>query len=73
MSNRYVWGTRIDVLLADEQVGGETYWPALDHLNTIRDLVDAAGNVANHISYDAYGRVTAESDQANKTIFRFTG
>ena len=68
VTNRYLWGPAVDQILADEQVAAdgtsEVLWTLTDHLNTVRDLAvfDAETGVttiANHIVYDAFGRVTS--------------
>jgi len=48
-------------------------WYLSDHLGTVRDLADAAGEVIDHIAYDAFGNVLAESNPAAGDRFRFTG
>jgi RHS repeat-associated protein len=63
----------VDQILADEGASGQVLWPLTDHLGTVRDLVDSAGAVQNHISYDSFGRVTAETNAATDFLFGFTG
>jgi len=48
-------------------------WYLSDHLGTVRDLADAAGEVLDHIVYDSFGNVLAESNPAAGDRFRFTG
>jgi len=48
-------------------------WYVSDHLGTVRDLADAAGEVIDHIAYDSFGNVLAESNPAAGDRFRFTG
>jgi len=48
-------------------------WYLSDHLGTVRDLADAAGEVIDHLAYDAFGNVLAESNPAAGDRFRFTG
>ena len=48
-------------------------WYLSDHLGTVRDLADAAGEVIDHIAYDSFGNVLAESNPAAGDRFRFTG
>jgi hypothetical protein len=72
LASRYVHGPAIDQILADEQVDslsspGDVFWPLTDNLGTVRDLAeyDAATDtttIANHISYDAFGKATAETN-----------
>ncbi len=81
VTNRYLWGPAVDQILADEQVqfdgSSAVLWTLTDHLNTVRDLArhDAETGVttiANHIVYDAFGRVTSQTDPAVTTLFGFT-
>ena len=39
----------------------------------MRDLVDSAGVNLNHLSYDSFGRVTAETNAAVDHLFGYTG
>ncbi len=62
----------------DQSTPGQVLWPLTDHLGTVRDLAvhDAETDttaVANHIVYDAYGRVTSETNAAVDCLFAFTG
>jgi RHS repeat-associated protein len=70
LTHRYLWGTGVDQILADEQVHydwtPEDYitdallWPLGDHLGSVRDAVDNSGTVRIHRAYDAYGNITSE-------------
>jgi RHS repeat-associated protein len=82
VTNRYLWGPAVDQILADEQitdstVPGNILWPLTDHLNTVRDLAayDAdtgITTIVNHLIYDAYGRLVAQSNPDQTTLFAFT-
>ena len=73
LTHRYLNGPAVDQILADENVGGTLYWPLTDNLGTVRDLVNSSGTVQNHIKYDSFGKVTAESNSAVDHIYAFTG
>ena len=52
-------------------------WTLTDHLNTVRDIAryDSQSDtttVVNHLVYDAYGNVTAETNSAVDSLFLFT-
>jgi RHS repeat-associated protein len=70
---RYLFGDQIDELLARHRAGEGTAWYLTDHLGTVRDIVDAAGALINHIDYDSFGNVVAESNPAAGDRFKFTG
>ncbi len=82
LAHRYLWGPAVDQILADEQVTdptapGNVVWPLTDHLNTVRDLAiyDAdtdTTTIVNHLIYDAYGRITSQSDPDHTSLFAFT-
>jgi len=83
LAHRYLHGPQIDHVLADEAVAnlaaaGDLLWPLADHLGTVRDLAEYdtgtnATTIANHIEYDSYGNVTAETNAAVDHLFAFTG
>ncbi len=82
-AQRYLWAEAVDHLLAAETVddGGaeDVGWALGDHQNTIRDLVtydplSGDTTVANHVTYDSFGNVTAETSAAAVDhLFGYTG
>ncbi len=72
-------GPAVDQILADEQVGtGSVLWPLTDNLGSVRDIAvyNAGTNtttIANHIVYDAFGRVVSETNSAIDLLFGYTG
>ncbi len=73
LTHRYLHGPAIDQVLADEVVGEGFLWTLSDHLGSIRDLTDSDGNLVNHIQYDSFGNIVAQTDAAISTLFGFTG
>ncbi len=63
----------IDQILADEDSSGDVLWALTDHEGSVRDLVENSGNVDNRITYDAYGKITSETNSAVDHIFGYTG
>ncbi|MGB4728545.1 MAG: RHS repeat-associated core domain-containing protein, partial [Thermogutta sp.] len=68
--------------LAEEAVNGGTdesvQWTLTDHLNTVRDIAKYNSQtdmttVVNHLVYDAFGKVTSETNPAVDSLFLFTG
>gem|GEM_PF-1314195 len=57
---------------------GTVVWPLTDHLGTVRDLArynpdTDRTTIVNHLTYDAFGQMTGQSNPAVTTLFAFTG
>jgi RHS repeat-associated protein len=84
LAHRYLWGPNVDQILADEQLDSSQppavsslLWPLTDHLNTVRDLAtyDSSTDtttIVNHLTYDAFGNIVAQTDPTIGTLFLFT-
>jgi RHS repeat-associated protein len=70
---RYLFGDRIDQIIARHQPGQGTAWDLGDRLGTIRDIADATGVVINHMNYDSFGAVIAETNPTAGDRYKFTG
>jgi RHS repeat-associated protein len=70
---RYLFGQRIDQILARWQPGSGVAWYLTDHLGTVRDLVNAVGQIINHLDYDSFGKILAQTNAAAGDRFTFTG
>ena len=76
-------GPEVDQILADEVVTslsapGNVLWPLTDNLGTVRDVADfnestSVAQVVNHLTYDCFGRITAETNAAVDFLFAYTG
>ncbi|WP_074307246.1 RHS repeat-associated core domain-containing protein [Singulisphaera sp. GP187] len=73
LRTRYLHGPAVDMLLARTDATGATAWYLADRLGSIRDLANTAGTVIDHVVYDSFGRVTAESNPSAGDRFKFTG
>ncbi|MBC2711714.1 MAG: PKD domain-containing protein [Desulfosarcina sp.] len=73
LETRYMFGDEIDALFARSRPTGETNWYLADKLGTIRDLVDGDGTLLNHVDYDSFGGVRAQTDAGHGDRFLFTG
>lgn len=78
LENRYLYGPAVDQFFADENSLGEVLWGLTDHQGTVRDLVeyDQPTNstaVVNHVQYDSFGKITAQSDPAHEPLQAYTG
>ena len=71
-THRYLYGTGVDQILADER-GGSVVWALADNLGTVRDVVDGLGVVLNHVTFDSYGRVIAQTNPAVDFRYGYTG
>ena len=72
-TQRYLYGPQVDQVLAQEDNSGQTLWLLSDHLGTVKDLVDATGNILNHRTYDSYGNLIAQSNAEVSSRYGFTG
>jgi YD repeat-containing protein len=45
-----------------DQKGSTVYTTLIDHLGTVRDLVNSSGQIVNHFIYDAFGYRTSENN-----------
>ncbi|TAG67879.1 MAG: hypothetical protein EAZ25_05665 [Oscillatoriales cyanobacterium] len=73
LDKRYLHGAGVDQVLAQEGSNGNVTWQLTDHLGTVRDLVNNSGSVVNHLTYDSFGRVVAETNSAVDSRYLFTG
>jgi len=67
VKDRNLWGANQDELIA---VGGQ--FTLCDHLGSVRDVVDAEGKVLNHVEYNAFGKVTKQTEKS-LSVFGYTG
>jgi RHS repeat-associated protein len=70
---RYLYGDRLDQLLARFQPGQGTAWYLPDHLGSVRDIVNASGQLIDHIDYNSFGLVVSETNPSAGDRFKFTG
>ncbi len=87
IADRYLHGPGIDQILAEEQYStpsqqpaaiGDLLWALADNLGTVRDVIkhDAVRGavvVANHLTYDSFGKVTSETSPSLDFDYGFTG
>ena len=52
---------------------GTVLYPLTDQQNTTRDLVNSTGAVQNHLTYNNFGKITAETNAAVDYLFGYTG
>ncbi len=77
LTTRYLHGPLFDQILASEASSGNVVtWALADHQGTVRDMVRYASGtttVVNHRKFDAFGNLTAESDETVKFLYSYTG
>jgi len=69
----YLLGGQLDELIARYRADQGTAWYLTDNLGTVRDIADATGQIIDHVEYDSFGKVTAESQPATGDRFKYTG
>src|SRR5262249_13877319 len=70
---RYLFGPAVDQILAQEDASGNVTWLLTDQLGSIRDVVDNAGLVLDHIIYDSFGNVTSQTHPLAGLRYLFAG
>jgi RHS repeat-associated protein len=70
---RYLFGNKIDNILARWKPNSGTAWYLGDKLGTIRDLVNATGTTINQIDYSAFGQILGQTSAAVDNRYTFTG
>jgi RHS repeat-associated protein len=73
LETSYLFGDEIDAILARSKPGQEAVWYLKDRLGTVRDLADSSGGVINHIDYDSFGGLIAQTHPDQGDRFLFTG
>jgi uncharacterized protein RhaS with RHS repeats len=76
LATRYLRGDVVDQLFArvDESGGSGTgYWTLTDHLGSVRDVIDNSGAVKDAITYDSFGKITAETQPEYRSRYGWTG
>jgi RHS repeat-associated protein len=71
--HRYLYGAAVDQILAVENAASQVRFGLADHEGTIRDVVDAAAQLVNHVSYDSFGDHTGGTAPVVDFLFGFTG
>jgi RHS repeat-associated protein len=72
LTDRYLYGPAVDMILADLEADGDLFWYLTDHLGSVRDIANTTGSVVDHIKYASFGHVISESQPSNGDRFKFT-
>ena len=73
LQTRYLCLDGADQTVAQVGASGAVGWYLKDHLGSVRDVVNDAGVVLDHIDYDAFGNITNETNPAQAPLFGFQG
>jgi RHS repeat-associated protein len=78
VERRYLSGPAVDQVLAEETAAGVVEWLLADHEGTIRDVAEHDSQthettVVNHLTYDAFGNITSQTNAAKQPHVTYTG
>jgi RHS repeat-associated protein len=73
VATRFVFGDRIDDILARSKSGTGAAWYLTDKLGTVRELVGANGTVINTVVYTAFGQISSQTNASVGDRYTFTG
>jgi RHS repeat-associated protein len=73
ITHRLLHGPVTDMVLADQTADGVVHWMLSDHLGTVRDIINNAGIITNHIRYNSFGNIQSQTNTALTPNFAFTG
>jgi RHS repeat-associated protein len=71
-THRYLHGTQIDQVLADE-TQTSMVWALADNQGAVRDVLDGNGTILNHVTYDSFGKVVSQSNAGVEFRYGYTG
>jgi RHS repeat-associated protein len=72
LTDRYLYGPAVDMILADLEADGDLFWQLTNHLGSVRDIANKFGSVVDHVKYASFGHIISESQPANGDRFKFT-
>ena len=74
LTSRYVYGDGVAQPLARIDVASPnvTRWLLVDHLGSIRDVIDNTATVKDALAFDPFGNITSESNSANRGLLGYT-
>ena len=77
LTHRYLHGNAIDQVFADE-TASEVLWALADNQGSVRDVLNYdptldESEVFNHLEFDSFGNITAESNGSIEFRYAYTG
>ncbi|MFO0085622.1 MAG: RHS repeat-associated core domain-containing protein [Pirellula sp.] len=82
VTNRFMYGPGVDMVLSEQQFAGgvaqSPQYQLTDHLGTVRGVAQRVGGASsatlvNSVQYDAFGKVTSQSNATNQPHHGFAG
>jgi RHS repeat-associated protein len=82
VTNRFMYGPGVDMVLSEQQFAGgvaqSPQYQLTDHLGTVRGIAQRVGGASsatlvNAVQYDAFGKVTSQSNATNQPHHGFAG
>jgi RHS repeat-associated protein len=73
LTHDYLHGPAVDQVFADDNGQGTVLWPLTDNRGSVRDIVNSAGILQDHLIYDSFGRLSSETNTAVNHLFMYTG
>ncbi|HEY9869395.1 MAG TPA: RHS repeat-associated core domain-containing protein [Candidatus Obscuribacterales bacterium] len=72
LTTRRFYFAALDSVFARLDAAGTAAWYLTDRLGSVRDIVDAAGTLQDHLDYDPWGKVVTETNPAFGDRVKFT-
>src|SRR6185437_3876676 len=73
LTEHNLYGPAVDQILAQDAGAGKVSWLLADSLGSIRDVVNNAGAPVDHLVYDSYGTLIAQTNPAAAPRYQFAG
>jgi RHS repeat-associated protein len=76
LKTRYLDGDAVDQAFAQLAYSGGTFtpnWYLTDMRGSVRDIIDNSGTVKDSITYNGFGKITSETNSANRGRYAWTG
>ncbi|HZZ82235.1 MAG TPA: RHS repeat-associated core domain-containing protein, partial [Gemmataceae bacterium] len=73
LTDHYLFGPALNQVLADERSASQVFWPLTDSRGSVRDIADSSGAVVDHISYNSFGQIVAETNPTIGFLYGYAG
>ncbi len=73
LTEHNLYGPAVDQVLAEDAGGGNVSWLLADDLGSICDVVNSAGAKVDHLVYDSFGNLLAQTNPSAAPRYQFTG